>query len=61
MISGVHSANFNDFCTHRLGPSCGHCIGFGTADEDGWCPTAPVVSYESTRTHANLIGRRGHE
>jgi len=20
MISGVHSANFNDFCTHRLGP-----------------------------------------
>ena len=32
-----------------------------TADEDGWCPTAPVLSYESRRTHANLIGRLGHE
>src|SRR5665647_1649140 len=42
-------------------PSCGHCIGFGTADEDAWCPTAQVVSDESRRTHANLIGRRGHE
>jgi len=60
MISGVHSANFNDFCTHRLGNPADIASDL-TADEDGWCPTAQVVSYESRRTHANLIGRRGHE